>query len=222
MCLLAVAAASPAQNTEFQLRPELDTYVQVAPLLRLELLNLFIGNTDTGDWHGNFTFFAEMALKPVLRPRLRNQPNVYQRRYLTFGAGYRYRVAMPGSNTATENRILLDLTARYPLPLNLLISSRNRGEFRFIRGQSFFTRYRNRLRLEYDFERGRFEFIPYGDVEAFYDSRYNAWTPWRYELGAQFPVGSHVVLEPYYLRDHSSQAPPARTNALGFKLSLFF
>lgn len=210
------------QDSEFQIRPELNTYVQVQPMLRLQFQNLFIGDTNTANWHGNFTFFAETALKPVLRRRLRNQPDVYKRRYLTFGAGYRYRIAMPGSGTATENRIILDLTARYPLPLNVFLSSRNRGEFRFIRGQPFFTRYRNRLRVEYDYERGRFEFIPYGDVEAFYDSRYNAWTPWRYELGAQFPAGSHVMLEPYYLRNHSSQAPPVRTNAIGFKLNLYF
>jgi hypothetical protein len=54
-----------------------------------------------------------------------------------------------------------------------------------------------------------------------YDSRYDRWTPNRYVLGVEFPVGPHVVLEPYYLAQNNSRSNPPHINAFGFKLNLY-
>jgi hypothetical protein len=104
------------------------------------------------------------------------------------------------------------------LPWDLVISDRNRGEFRFIKGQTFSTRYRNRLRLEQDVKYGSFNCTPYAYDEISYDTRSDKWTPNRYALGIELPIGRHVVVEPYYLR-HSN---PPHINAFGFKLNLYF
>jgi len=45
-----------------------------------------------------------------------------------------------------ENRAIAETTARYPLPGKIVIADRNRGDFRFIKGQGFSDAVRNRLR----------------------------------------------------------------------------
>ena len=146
----------------------------------------------------------------------------YRNKYLTLRAGYRYQTSLTNGHSASENRGILELTSRYLLPWQLLISDRNRGDFRFIEGQPFSTRYSNRLRLERDVKYGWFNCTPYVYDEIFYDTRYDRWTPNRYALGAEFPAGPHVVLEPYYLRQNGSHLNPPHINAFGFKLNLYF
>ena len=221
LAILAASTVSSAQNTNSELRPETDVYVQLNPVIRIQFMNLFSGNLTTGKLEGNPTFWVETALKPVLRRRLRQQPDVYRSKYLTFRAGYRYRTDLGSGSSPHENRGILELTSRYSLPWHLIISDRNRGEFRFVQGQPFSSRYRNRLRLEYDFVRGGFECTPYVDFEIFYDTRYDQWTTRRYEFGIQFPLSPHVMLEPYYLWQDDSHSVPPHTNALGFKFNLY-
>lgn len=225
LCILAAyvgTTGSSAQGTNSEIRPEFDVYMQLQPMIRLEFMSSFDGNLTTGDWDADPTFFVETALKPVLRRHLRQEPDVYKDRYLTFRAGYRYRTDLASGGSAHENRAILELISRVPLPWHLVISDRNRGEFRFIQGQPFSTRYRNRLRLAYDFEQGRFECTPYADFEIFYDTRFDQWTRRQYASGLQFPVGSHVVLEPYYLRQDNGYSVPRHVNVFGFKFNLYF
>ena len=225
LCLVLAVSESgllSAQETGSQLRPEVDAYLQLSPQIRIELMDAFTGSFPGDEWQADPTFFVETALKPVLRRRLRQQPDVFRKRFLTFRAGYRYVHDLETSGSTHENRGIVETLARYPLPWNLVIFDRNRGEFRFNQGDPFSTRYRNRLRVEYDFQRGRVEFTPYADCEVFYDTRYDHWTTRRYEAGAQFPVNPHLVLEPYYLHQDDGYSTPRHINAFGFKLSLYF
>ena len=224
-CLLSAGVWSvPAagQSTGGEFWPELGIYVQQGQLIRLEFVASASSNPNTDSWQGNFTFYVESALKPVFRRQLRDEPDVYRNRYLTFRAGYRYRTSLTPGDPVSENRVILEVTSRYRLPWQLVVADRNRGEFRFIRGQAFSTRYRNRLRLERDIKLGSYVFTPYVHDEVFYDPRYDQWTPNRYAFGIQFPVGPHVVLEPYYLRQDGNRSNPPHINVFGFKFNLYF
>jgi hypothetical protein len=223
LCILSGVAGgtvAPAQDSNTELRPELNVYVQLQPIIRIQFSNSFFGDLDEDNWRSNSTIWVESALKPVLRRRLRVQPDVYRERYLTFRVGYRYRADLGGG--PHENRLLVETTSRYPLPAHFLISDRNRGEFRFVQNRAFSTRYRNRLRLEYDYQAKRFEATPYIDIEFFYDTRYDAWARRQYELGLQLPINKRVMLEPYYLRQDNTVSSPPHLNAIGFKLNLYF
>ena len=103
-----------------------------------------------------------------------------------------------------------------------MLSDRNRGEFRFIKGQGFSTRYRNRLRAERDLGLGRFVFTPFAYDEIFYDTRYDVWNRNRYAFGVYVPIGPHVVIETYYLRQNDSRSRTLRIKALGLTLNLYF
>jgi Protein of unknown function (DUF2490) len=225
LCLLSAGQwiiPAAAQSTGEELRPEIGFYIQQGPQFRAELVDSFSGTQSTHDWRGDFAFYIAIALKPVFRQELRDQPDVFRNKYLVFRVGYRYQTSLTNASSAPENRGILELTPRYKLPWQLVISDRNRGEFRFIQGQPFSTRYRNRLRLERDVRYGWFNCTPYAYDEIFYDTRYDQWTRNQYALGTQFPVGPHVILEPYYLRQNGSHSTPAHTNAVGFKLNLYF
>ncbi len=225
LCLLSTGQwiiPVAAQSTGEELRPELGFYIQEGPLLRVELVDSFRGPQSSQDWQGDFAFYVETALKPVFRQELRERPDVYRDKYLTLRAGYRYQTSLTNASSASESRGILELTSRYELPWQLVISDRNRGDFRFIEGQPFSTRYRNRLRLERDVQYHSLSCTPYVYDEIFYDTRYDRWTLNLYSLGVQFPIGLHVILEPYYLRQDGSHSTPAHINAVGFKFNLYF
>ena len=59
--------------------------------------------------------------------------------------GYRY--LHNAGDDPDENRGVLEVTPRYPLVRGVLVSNRNRIDFRFIEGE-YSWRYRNRLSLE--------------------------------------------------------------------------
>jgi hypothetical protein len=222
LCFLSVGQwiiPAAAQSTD-EFRPELGIYIQQGPVLRVELIDSFSANGSTHDWHGDFAVYVQTALKPVFRRELRNDPVVFRNKYLTLRAGYRYQTSLTSGHGASENRGILELASRYRLPWQLVISDRNRGDYRSIKGQPLSMLYRNRLRLERDVRHGWLNCTPYVYDEIFYDARYDRWTPNRYVLGAEFAVGQHVVLEPYYLRQNSSRSNPPHINAFGFKLNL--
>ena len=223
--LLAFAAfigPAAAQNTSEQYRPELGIYYQATPLIRVEFVEFLTDTQSTRQWQGNFAYYVEAALNPVLRRRLREHPDVYRDKYLTMRAGYRYDTGFNNGNTTSENRGIIEVNSRYLLPSDFVISDRNRGEFRSQKGKPFDTRYRNRLRLERDLKHGRFVCTPYVFDEIFYDTSYDRWTPNRYGAGAEFPAGRHMVFDGYYMRQNDSQSSPPHLNIVGFRWNLYF
>lgn len=224
-CLLFVGTSiipAAGQSTGSELRPELGFYVQQGQLIRIEFVDSASGNQTTNQWQGRFDFYVRTALKPVFRRELRDQPDVYRNKYLTMRAGYRYVKGLTNGDSTSENRGILEVTSRYLLPWQLAISDRNRGEFRFIKGQGFSIRYRNRLLLERDIQSRWLGFTPYIYDEIFYDTRYDQWTPNRYGGGLQFPAGPHMVLEPYYFRQNGGHSNPPHLNVFAFTWSLYF
>jgi hypothetical protein len=217
---LSIAAVN-AQSTENQLRPELDVTVHPRETIRFEFTNSFRGDRNTGDWEGNFAFYIETALKPLVRRELRSHPDVYRNRFLSVRAGYQYHTGIDDSPSTPTNTGIIEVTSRYVLPWNLILCDRNRGDFRLPHGQPLSTRYRNRLRLERDIRYRGFDFTPYLYDEIYYDTRYDRWTPNRYAIGLEFSVNRHLVLEPYYLRQHSSRSNPPHISALGFRMKLY-
>ena len=223
-CLAVAGLILPAtaQTTGEQLRPELGVYVRQSELLRVEFVDFGSSNSSTHSWEGNFAYYIDVGLRPVFRRNLRENPDVYRNRYVTMRAGYLYRTSLTSGQSKSGNIGILEFSSRYRLPWDFVITDRHRGEFRFIKGQAFYMRYRNRLRLERDVRFRRFTGTPYGYGEAFYDTRYDLWTPNRYAVGVEIPVGRHIVFDPYYMRQNGSRSNPPHLNTLGFRWNLYF
>ena len=227
LALLALLAGSPvkatAQSTQSEFRPQVDGYVNLSPAVRLFLQALFTDALETGHLRGHFGVHFDFALKPVFRRELRSHDDVFRRRFLSFRAGYLYITSLGESSSPyLEHRWVVELTSRFPLPEKLVMTDSSRGELRFIGGQPFSTRYRNKLQLERDFSFGSVVFTPYLNGQLYYDTRYDVWNRNRYSAGVQVPAGKHLVLETYYLRQNDSRSSIPHLNVAGLTINLYF
>jgi hypothetical protein len=222
LLIVAGSCTSAGAQTQPQFWPELNIFVQQNPRLRFVFQDSLRQDLDTHSVQGNFAYFIDVAMRPLLRRDLRWRDDVFRSRFLTFRGGYQYSTNLANGHNNSENRAIIELTPRYVLPAGIVLSDRNRGEFRFIKGQGFSTRYRNRLRAERDLGLGRFVFTPFAYDEIFYDTRYDVWNRNRYAFGVYVPIGPHVVIETYYLRQNDSRSRTPRIKALGLTLNLYF
>ncbi len=152
---------------------------------------------------------------------------------LTLRAGYRYGFSPSDDDPFKEHRILAEQTFRQDLPLAILLSDRNREDFRFVNGK-FSFRYRNRITLEREFRVFKRSITPYGAVELFYDTRFDVWNRNRLTAGTQiqlkrgFPLlreltpRKQVILDLYYTKQNDSRSQPNHIHAIGATLALHF
>ena len=138
-------------------------------------------------------------------------------KYLTFGVGYRY---IGNIDKPPENRGIVEVTARFPLPAKMQLSERNRADLRVIQGQ-FSWRYRNRITLERSFKIHEYSITPYARAEFYYNSQSDTWDKKIYQLGLNFPVHHRAELNPYYERQDNT-SKPNYVNAFGFTAFLYF
>ena len=131
LVLLADLTQAIAQNTQSEIRPEVDGYVNLSPAVRLFLLALFTDALETGHWQGHFGVHFDVALKPVFRRELRSRDDVFRRRFLSFRAGYRYITSLGESRSPyLEHRWVVEATSRVPSAAErqpLQYSTRERG-----------------------------------------------------------------------------------------------
>src|ERR1043166_4620986 len=106
-------------------------------------------------------------------------------------AGYRYGFSIKEVHPFKEHRPLLEETLRQRMSLKILLSDRNREEFRFVKGQ-FSFRY-NRITLELEFVTTR-SITPYISMEAYHDSRFKAWNRNRLTAGLQIQLKKALPL----------------------------
>lgn len=220
LCALLSSVPTQAQD-QTQFWPEVDTYVNLSSRTRLFFMAALSNDKDTNQLEGEFGPNFDFYLRPFLRPHLRDLDPA-KSKLLTFRIGYRYLPTFHGTGS-TENRPIAELTARFQLPWQILMSDRNRVDFRFVSGSPFSWRYRNRLTLERNFEIRGYMFTPYVRGELYYDSRYDKIAKNAFTLGSIFPISKHTELEVYYedQRD-SSTTPNYHTRGAGVVLGLYF
>jgi Protein of unknown function (DUF2490) len=218
--LLFCCLCSRAQDrSEFW--PEIDTYVNLSSRSRLFLMTALSDDQETQSVQGEFGPNLDFFVRPFVRVHLRGKDPA-KNKLLTFRLGYRYMPTLRGEG-ATENRIVVEATPRYHFPLEILVSDRNRFDFRFVAGQDFSWRYRNRLSLERNFAIRKYEFTPYVRGEFYYDSRYDKISKNAFTIGSVFPITKRTEFEIYFedQRD-SGSVPNFHVRGAGLVLSLYF
>ncbi len=208
-------AIARAQSAQFEFLPRIDSYKHFTEKIQGEFVVSRTGDADT------FNSIQvgpnlNISLRPLLRGKLL-RTNETSYKLLTLGVGYRY---IANIDKPVENRGIVELTARFPLPAKLQLSDRNRADLRVIQGR-FSWRYRNRNILERSFAIHKYPVTPYGQAEFYYNSQSDSWDKKIYQLGLNFPVHQRAELNPYYERQNDT-SKPNHVNALGFTLSLYF
>ena len=220
--LVTAILASPAesQSQSLQAWPEVDTYLTLKSDVRVSFFAAATRENRQGtsaEVGPNIDFYFKPLVK--LTRITVFELDQSKNRLVMLRAGYRY---MPSSNGATEHRGLLEATARYPLVKGVLLSDRNRVDFRFIDGE-FAWRYRNRISAERALSIRSFHLIPYLRAEAYYDGNVHKWSRTAEAVGCIFPFRNRYELEPYYEHQNDTSNDPNRqVNAVGLVLSMYF
>jgi hypothetical protein len=201
-----------------QLWPEVDVYVSLNEKFRLFFLAATTKAEETRDnTEGQVGAHIDYQLKKRVSLR----------------AGYRYGFSLGGSDPFREHRPIFEQTLRQPLPLEVLLSDRNREELRWVNGE-FSARYRNRVTLEREFKVLSRQITPYGSAEVYYDSRFKTWNRNRFAIGTQIALKTgaplislihpkrQLVLDVYLMRQNDSRSQPSRLIALGTAFSIYF
>jgi len=152
---------------------------------------------------------------------------------LVLRAGYRFGFSLAETDPFKEHRPILEQTYREQLPLGILLSDRNRQDFRIVNGD-FSFRYRNRLMLEREFLLPGRSLTPYASVEVYHDSRFNVWNRNRLTAGVQIQLRKalpllsrvtprkQVILDVYYTKQNDSRSQPHHLHAIGVALGIHF
>jgi len=216
-------------TTRDEVWPSIEVYINVKPKVRLYLVGAVSKAIEDGELFNAQSYEAQIGAHVDYIPN----------EHVILRAGYRYGKAV-GNNVDDfrEHRLLADQILRKFLPGDLLLSDRNREEFRFIRGD-FSFRYRNRVTIEREFQlpdvpllRGR-TISPYVSGEIFYDTRFGAWNRNRYAVGVvqsflRGPILKRLLpkrqinLDIYVMRQNDSHSSPSHVNALGAALIFYF
>ena len=222
-CFLALAfcfviegvTIAGAQTEQFEFLPKIDAYKHFTEEVQGEFV---ISRTGDADTFNSIEIGPNLniSLRPLLRGTLL-RTNETSYKLLTLGVGYRY---IANIDKPVENRGIVELTARFPLPAKLQLSDRNRADLRVIHGQ-FSWRYRNRNILERSFAIHKYPITPYVQAEFYYNSQSDSWDKKIYQVGLNFPVHRRAELNPYYERQNNT-SKPNHVDAFGFTVSLYF
>ena len=217
-----LSVVPPAHGQANQLWPEVSTYVKLNDSVRFYFLSTTVKEErESSEWEfgPNLDFFFKPLRK---KPKWTVFPlDESKSRYLMVRVGYRYILSVTGEGPG-EHRGVLEVTPRYPMPHGVLLSDRDRVDFRWI-GGVYSWRYRNRLSVEKVFSRGRFSAVPYIRGEVYYDSRFGKWSRTALTAGSAFPITKHIEFESYYEHQNDTSSSPNRqVNALGVVVNLFF
>lgn len=215
-------AQEPTTRNEFW--PEIDLYIHVKPKVRLYLLGTVSKAAEDGELRNAQGFEAQIGAHIDYIPN----------DHLILRTGYRYGTSVGDPDDPfKEHRLLTEQTLRKMLPGALLLSDRNREDFRFVNGD-FSFRYRNRVTIEREVHlfKGR-TITPYASAEIFYDTRFSAWNRNRFAIGVQQSLRRgpllkmllpkrQVVLDLYYIRQNDSRSEIQHVNGIGAALAFYF
>ena len=216
---LAVFATLALAQTQ-QFWPEVDTYVHLNGQSRL-FFSAQSTREESASSEMDLGAHIDFFLKPLRdKHLLASRPSDEAKsRYVQFRIGYHYLFPTEGSGEP-ENRVILEVTPRYPLLFGVVLANRNRTDLRFLQG-GFAWRYRNRLAIEKTFRVHSYSFDPYLRAEVWYDSLYSKWSRTLLQIGSEFPIHKRVGIEGYYERqNNTSTSPNQQVDGIGLILKL--
>jgi hypothetical protein len=211
--------ASAADSSEFWL--EGSAYVQLSPRARAYLDASYADAMESDSASLGLTACLDISLKPIVKQL---QTEDWQRsRYFWSRIGYE-RIFKDTNGTGAEvaeNRGIVSLYGKAPLPADVWLEARARADLRWI-GDYYSTRYRLRLEVTREFSVADHAVVPYFNVEWFYDTRYEAWARVRYQLGPEVTVGPHFRYEIYLARQNDRFPEKSELDAVGVNLKWYY
>ena len=212
-------AAGQSPDTGWETRPKVTASIELAPRTRVRTWGEFQHGTNFSFNRWRTGAMLSRHLEPILRLH-RADIDQENEHYLVFGGGYEYLDTHQDDRTTIENRLFAEVTPQ-ALVATVLVSNRNRGEFRWVNGAYDF-RYRNKLVISDRLKFGALRFTPYGSAEIYYDRNHHSWNQSQYGFGVQFPYKKSLMLDTYLIHQNCTVCEPNPVNMAGITLNVYF
>ena len=217
--LAPTGTAHAADASEFW--PEANLFVNLQPQTRLFFDVPYADGKDSDHAVLELAGYLDISLKPI-KKKLWTED--WQRtRYFWVRVGYDrvYHDPLSAGAKVAENRGIVSLWGKAPLPAEVMSEARVRADLRWI-GDEYSTRYRLRAEVTREFIVLDHPVVPFFNVEWFYDTRYSGWARTLYQLGPEVTVGPHFRFEIYLARQDDRLPRSTALDALGLNLKWYY
>lgn len=219
LCACAALSGTASAGDPWELWPEASLFVGLNPRTRIYLDAAYARGKESDEASLDTAAYLDISLLPIgpRRRRLVRTEDWQRNRYFWARVGYDriYKVTQ-GEDTPSvaEDRGILSLWGKFPLPGDVWLEGRARSDLRWI-GGDYSTRYRLRLEATREFVVFDHAVVPYFNVEWFYDTRYDGWARTLYQVGPEVTVSRHFRFELYLARQTDHLPSTSSLNAFG-------
>lgn len=215
--------AQDSTATKQEVWPEVNIYYKVNNKIRIYGLYSATKLKNSSYTDGGYGIYVDYFAYPIMKKRIGNHLRDSTRGYyLWIRAGYLHSTTAPeAKDPYKENTLVTELNLRYYLPYHILLTNRNRFDWRVISGQ-FEPRYRPRLTFEKDMHTEYLSFTPiiYGEYYVYFNSK--GFDRFRLSAGIQTKVTAHIEFETYYVHQFDNGKNVQSLDAMGFSLKFYF
>ena len=223
LALTGEARAQESSETRTEFWPEIQAFIKLKPKWRIFLNGTVSRSLEDGELPPGQPYEA------LIGAHLDYLPN----QHFILRGGYRYITSLNESDPYKEHRVVVEQHIRTLLRGDILLSDRNREDFRFINGD-FSFRYRNRVTLEREFQIKNRSLTPYASAEIFYDTRFDTFNRNRFAFGLVYLIKrkyaplkmlfpeKDISLDIYYMFQNDSHSSPRHVNGIGIALAFYY
>jgi len=224
---IGAAGGAVAEEPSKELWPEVDLWLRLSPSWRLSMFVPLSHNIETDYREGALLLQADYAWGKtgrLYRGRLLDESRAEDMKAMLLRGGYLGGKSLGDDGEAyQEKALLIEWHWRVPLKGRVLLSHRLRSDLRWLGDDSeFSTRWRYRMMVEKEVQAGRSSLVPYGNVEAYYDSRYDTVNRVRLIGGTSVAWSPRFALEGNITYQHDSRSSVTNLYALNVILNVYF
>lgn len=213
------ADAQLAKNAQ-EVWPSIDMYYRFNPKLRL--YGTMAGTKKESSYaEGAVGVFVDYFTFPFTTLIRKGHPEALPGRYLWLRAGYQYS-ATPQSTADPfrESMFVAEANSRFYLPFDILMSVKNRFDFRFSEGDVN-GRYRPRISLDKDLQTDFLFFTLSGSLEYYVNFGNGSVNRFRSQLGVEIKVTKIINYEVFWSHQFANQPEIPTIDAFGMTLKFY-
>ena len=219
-------SGTASADDPWELWPEGQLFVGLNPRTRIFLNAAYAKGKESDQLSLDAAAYLDISFLPIGPKRRRAFMNEdWQRgRYFWARVGYDrvFKVTEGESKpSVAEDRGILSLWGKVPLPGDVWLESRARVDLRWI-GAEYSTRYRWRMEATREFVVAGHAIVPYLNVEWFYDTRYDGWARTLYQAGGEVTVNKHWRFELNLSQQTDTLPETSRLNAFSVVLKGYY
>jgi hypothetical protein len=217
--LTAMVTRAQTSASEKEVWPQVIASFELTPKTRLQVYGQRQNGEEFGYLQNKFGAMMNFSMRRLIK--LPHEEIDKENEYtVVIGAGYEYLQTNQNGDAKRENRLVLQGTAHLLPALRVLLTNRNRVEFRWNNGTYDF-RYRNKTVINRNLKLNGFRFTPYISGELFWDRNHHSWNENQYSFGVQFPYKKILMLDTYYLHQNCTTCTQPHVDVLGLTLNLY-